>query len=123
MSSFCKCKSYLHFFSKNISKYAIFNDQSFNDTLTNDIVSFEQLGPDLLENREPLMPELGVYVALQTTLLPYEESQFFMFKVFPRTTIIEFIPHYRESTLQLLGFWHFANTLAVILRCACDIDV
>ena len=33
------------FFSKNISVYAIFNDQSFNDTLTNDIVSFEQLGP------------------------------------------------------------------------------
>ena len=31
--------------SKNISVYAIFNDQSFNDTLTNDIVSFEQLGP------------------------------------------------------------------------------
>ena len=37
VSSFCKCKS--------ISVYAIFNDQSFNDTLTNDIVSFEQLGP------------------------------------------------------------------------------
>ena len=33
------------FFSKNISVYAIFNDQSFNDTLTNDIVSLEQLGP------------------------------------------------------------------------------
>ena len=27
------------FFSKNISIYAIFNDQSFNDTLTNDIFS------------------------------------------------------------------------------------
>ena len=39
---------YLHFFSKNISVYAIFNDQSFNDTLTNDIVSFEQLGPGYL---------------------------------------------------------------------------
>ena len=25
--------------------YVIFNDQSFNDTLTNNIVSFEQLGP------------------------------------------------------------------------------
>ena len=36
-----------HFFSKNISTYAIFNDQSFNDRLTNDIVSFEQLGPDI----------------------------------------------------------------------------
>ena len=45
MSSFCKCKSCSNFFSKNISVYAIFNDQSFNDTLTNDIISFEQLGP------------------------------------------------------------------------------
>ena len=33
------------FFSKNISIYAIFNDQSFNNTLTYIIVSFEQLGP------------------------------------------------------------------------------
>ena len=29
------------FFSKNITIYATFNDQSFND-----IVGFEQLGPD-----------------------------------------------------------------------------
>ena len=28
---------------------AIFSDQSFNDTLTNDIVSFEQLGPEKLQ--------------------------------------------------------------------------
>ena len=27
------------------SVYAIFDDQRFNDTLTNDIISFEQLGP------------------------------------------------------------------------------
>ena len=47
VSSFCKCKSYSHFFSKNISLYAIFNDQNFNNTLTNDIISFEQLGPGL----------------------------------------------------------------------------
>ena len=33
------------FFSKSNSLYAIFNDQNFNDTLTNVIVSFEQLGP------------------------------------------------------------------------------
>ena len=45
VSSFCKC--YSPFFSKNINVYATFNDQSFNDTLTNDIVSFEQLGPDV----------------------------------------------------------------------------
>ena len=49
MSSFCKCKcKATHiFFSKNISIYAIINGQSFNDMLTNDNVSFEQLGPDL----------------------------------------------------------------------------
>ena len=34
-----------HIFPQN----AIFNDQSFNDTLTNDIVSFEQLGQGLLD--------------------------------------------------------------------------
>ena len=46
MSSFCIRKNYLHFFSKNISIYAIFDDQSFNDTLTKDIVSIEHLGPE-----------------------------------------------------------------------------
>ena len=40
-------KSYSHFFSKNIGVYARFNDQSSNGMLTNDIVSFEQLGLDL----------------------------------------------------------------------------
>ena len=47
VSSFCKCKSYSHFFSKNISINAIFNDLSFNDMLTNDIVSFELMGPQI----------------------------------------------------------------------------
>ena len=34
-----------HIFQQNVSVYAIFNDQSFTDTLTNDIVSVEQLDP------------------------------------------------------------------------------
>ena len=33
---------------QNISTFAIFNDQSFKDTLTNDIVTFEQLHPDII---------------------------------------------------------------------------
>ena len=40
MSSFCIAKATHIFFSKNISVYR------FNDTLTNDIVSFEQPGSD-----------------------------------------------------------------------------
>ena len=33
VSSFCKCKSYSYFFSKNISIYAIFNDQFYQQFL------------------------------------------------------------------------------------------
>ena len=43
-----KLFTFLHVFSKNINVYAIFNDQSFNDTLTNNIVNFEQLDPGFL---------------------------------------------------------------------------
>ena len=50
VGSFCKCKRYSHFLSKNISVDAIFtcNYQSSNDTFSNDIVSLQQLGPNLL---------------------------------------------------------------------------
>ena len=41
VNSFFKCK--------NITVYGLFNDQSFDDVLTKDIVSFERLGPDLLK--------------------------------------------------------------------------
>ena len=37
----------LKFFSKKISIHTIFNDQSFKDMLTNDIVCCEQMGPVL----------------------------------------------------------------------------
>ena len=37
-----------HIFQHNISVYAIFNDQSFNEMITNDIISFEQLGAGTL---------------------------------------------------------------------------
>ena len=40
----------MYFFSKNNSIYPVFNDQRFNDTFTNDIVSFEQLGPGAVTN-------------------------------------------------------------------------
>ena len=42
------------FLLKNISVYAIFNNQSFNDMFTNDIVSFEQLGPQAVSLFSPL---------------------------------------------------------------------
>ena len=43
--AFANAKATHIFFSKNITLYATFTDQSFNDMLTNNIISFEQLGP------------------------------------------------------------------------------
>ena len=41
-----KCEKLTHIFSaKILVSMPIFNDQGFNDMLTNDIVSFEQLSP------------------------------------------------------------------------------
>ena len=45
--AFASAKATHIFFSKNIRIYVIFNDQNFDDTLTNDIVSFKQLGTDI----------------------------------------------------------------------------
>ena len=40
-----KCKSYSHFFSKKFQHICVSLDVNFNESLTNDFVSFEQLGP------------------------------------------------------------------------------
>ena len=47
-----------HFFSKKFQHICVSLDVNFNESLTNDIVSFEQLGPDtyafmLLDNQMP----------------------------------------------------------------------
>ena len=49
--------THIFFFSKNISVYAIFNDQSFYNMLTNDIVSFEQLGPSFTLLAQPVLSQ------------------------------------------------------------------
>ena len=40
-------KSYSHFFSKIFKHICLSLDVNFNESLTNDVVSFEQLGPDI----------------------------------------------------------------------------
>ena len=39
------CKSYSHFFSKKFQHNCVSLDVNFNESLSNDVVSFEQLGP------------------------------------------------------------------------------
>ena len=45
MSSFCIAKATHIFFSKKFQHICVSFDVNFNESLTNDIVSFEQLGP------------------------------------------------------------------------------
>ena len=42
------CKSYSHFFSKKFQHICVSLDVNFNESLTNNIVSFEQLDPGML---------------------------------------------------------------------------
>ena len=46
------CKSYSHFFSKKFQHICVSLDVNFNESLTNDVVSFEQLGPGFLISPE-----------------------------------------------------------------------
>ena len=59
--AFANAKATHIFSAKNISIYAILSDQSFNITLTNNIISFEQLGPGCWvtssQTAMPLSPE------------------------------------------------------------------
>ena len=52
--AFANVKATHIFFSKTISVHAIFNDQNLNDTLTNNIFSFEQMGPDIYQRKKVL---------------------------------------------------------------------
>ena len=44
------CKSYSHFFSKKFQHICVSLDVNFNESLTNDIVSFEQLDPGIINS-------------------------------------------------------------------------
>ena len=64
--AFANVKANHYIPSKNISVFVISNDQSFNDTLTNDIVSFKQLSPvypgkvTIQKHIPPKVPAKGV---------------------------------------------------------------
>ena len=65
--AFANAKATHIFSAKNIRVYATFNDQSFNDTLTNNIISFEQVGPDLFL----ISPSFGASGGLCFVIMPF----------------------------------------------------
>ena len=67
------CKSYSHFFSKKFQHICVLLDVNFNESLTNDVISFEQLGPELfvtfMVNEWTSQPEPLLLAYAQMTFL------------------------------------------------------
>ena len=69
--------------NKYVSICSIFNDQSFNDMLTNDIVSFEQLGPDKYFSYFPKKKQLHtLWVLKRSTSNSGEISELLIFLLY-----------------------------------------
>ena len=69
MSSFCTAKATHIFSAKKIQHICISLDVNFNKSLTNDIVSFEQLGPGWYFAHVQAEQNLDILCILKGTLL------------------------------------------------------
>ena len=85
MSSFCPAKATHIFFSKRFQHICTSLDVNFNELLTNDVVSFEHLGPGVLLAYGPKTCFLQVWFCLKEpdclihkvgkkALMPYANS-------------------------------------------------
>ena len=68
------CKSYSHFFSKKFQNICVSLDVNFNESLTNDIVSFEQLGPETVYGIEMLSYMRHCVIKTAASKLTYLED-------------------------------------------------
>ena len=63
------CKSYSHFFSKKFRHIWVSLDVNFNESLTNDVISFEQLGPGILDTSTGSQMDLLTFWDITKTYL------------------------------------------------------
>ena len=83
VSSFCTAKATHIFFSKTIQHICILLDVNFNESLTNDVVSFEQLGPGLFYLWSNIM-----CTARECPVRPFMLSSFFSVRMLKYLDII-----------------------------------
>ena len=72
------CKSYLHFFQQKFQNICISLVVNFNESLTNDVVSFEQLGPEYYDVNNRLS---SLQVCVYALVLPCFSTAKCFFKV------------------------------------------
>ena len=75
-----QCKSYSHFFSKKFQHICVSFNVNFNESLTNDIVSFEQLGHGIWGSSFRLL--IGKFSQFSRVIcLPHNSGKVFSFHV------------------------------------------
>ena len=74
-----QCKSYSHFFSKKFQHICVSLNVNFNESLLNDVVSFEQLGPDFHLLVTVSQPFYSIYASKAVFLLHFFFFFFFFF--------------------------------------------
>ena len=82
-----QCKSYSHFFSKKFHHICVSLIVNFNESLTNDVVSFEQVGPDF-QNSAFYTPAVHGFLHIATILLHKSVLMGFIFKTILISNII-----------------------------------
>ena len=104
--------SYSHFFSKKFQHIWVSLNVNFNESLTNDIVSFEQLGPGIqsvsLRHRPPAQPHHH-----ETVIAPSPLIFFFFFFVFENLLVYKY--HLKYDKVQKCVESSFGNQIWLIL--------
>ena len=105
VSTFANAKATHIFFRKNIRVYAIFNDQSFNDTLTNDIVSFQQLSHGQLKFTEHRIDSIRIY---------FHVKWFQIFCLF-----LKYLLHAFMAEMIKINYYNSGNSVVDISKIVC----
>ena len=69
MSSFCTAKATHIFSAKKIQHICVSLDLNFNESFTNDVISFEQLGPDIFFHISAQNIDCGYSLCYQDCIL------------------------------------------------------
>ena len=78
------CKSYSHFFSKKFQNICVSLEVNFNESLTNDIVSFEQLGPGLYMLGKTFRQHFEIFFLLLLIFFHQKKENVTFFAKYPK---------------------------------------
>ena len=103
-SSFCNAKATHIFFSKKFQHICVSLDANFNKSLTNDVVSFEQLGPGLITSYHIWTSH---FTTCQCAYKLLTEGQTCRFFISVRVSFMAQSTLFRSCWANQLTYWYF----------------